>query len=238
MMHHCQVQVDEMQFHENILSDSKQFHKSTNTTHVLTKPISNTVGRSPSTSLHDNAYSNMTRNFENSSIDKQQSSSMLTQRLFPGLIVSALESDSILSTSKMTEIVSQNKTNDNEKDTAEEMVQVQPLRPLSAYNYFFRDERERILRQSHDFDPNITSENYPYTEKQQQVLLHEYWSQDRTQKRRHRKTHGKITFTALSKLVSKRWKQLQPEQKEFYQHVACKDWKRYQEDLTRCKMHA
>jgi hypothetical protein len=97
-----------------------------------------------------------------------------------------------------------------------------PLRALSAYNFFFRDERNRIL---HGGPMELTTAN-------QYRLLQEHCFQDRTKKRRHRKTHGMIGFTALSKLISKRWKDLPEDQKDFYREVASLDWERYQTVLS------
>jgi HMG (high mobility group) box len=168
-------------------------------------------------------------------VERLHSSSIQTQRQFQENLFFNLRSDATSKPITTTEEAFQKQPYKCDADTGQQTKQVPPLRPLSAYNYFFRHERERILRQSHDHDLNITSDNYPYTEEQQQELLNEYWSQDRTQKRRHRKTHGKISFTALSKLVSQRWKVLPSEQKILYQHIASKDWKRYQEELTLCK---
>jgi len=96
-----------------------------------------------------------------------------------------------------------------------------PLRPLSAYNFFFRDERDRLLNNT---EPD-------WSEAKQDQLLEQHWSTDRSKKRRHRKTHGKINFTNLSKLISKRWKELHMDHKEFYRQVAARDWKRYQTEL-------
>jgi HMG (high mobility group) box len=232
MMHHSQFRNDARHFHGNILLSSNQFDKPTKIASVFNKPSTiHTVGWSHSAFSVDNACSIMTNKLKNVSLKKPQSSSILTKCLFQENHFNAPSIVAISNTIKTTEILSEKQTRNDDAYTSKE--KIQPLRPLSAYNYFFRDERERILRQSGDHDHNhdMTSDNYPYTEMQQLVILREHWSQDRTQKRRHRKTHGKISFTALSKLVSQRWKVLPPEQKEFYQHVVSKDWKRYQEEL-------
>lgn len=97
-----------------------------------------------------------------------------------------------------------------------------PLRALSAYNFFFRDERDRILNGG----------PMDLTPAKQHRLLREHCCQDRTKKRRHRKTHGKIDFATLSKLISKRWKELEEDEKAFYSQVASLDWERYQKALS------
>ena len=97
-----------------------------------------------------------------------------------------------------------------------------PLRALSAYNFFFRDERERILS-------GVEAE---WTETKKQKLLEEHWFQDRHKKRRHRKTHGKIDFTSLSKLISSRWKELAESRKDFYRQVAARDFSRFKQEST------
>lgn len=96
-----------------------------------------------------------------------------------------------------------------------------PLRALSAYNFFFRDERERLL-----YGGELCLDSMKC-----HALLTQHWTRDRTQKRRHRKTHGKIPFTELSKIVSRKWKELDESQKNFYRRVSSLDWERYQKDL-------
>lgn len=96
-----------------------------------------------------------------------------------------------------------------------------PVKALSAYNFFFRDERERILNGAEE----------DYSEAKQQKLLTGHWFRDRSKKRRHRKTHGKIAFTTLSRMVSQRWKELAEERKNFYKEVAAKDLERYRREL-------
>lgn len=100
-----------------------------------------------------------------------------------------------------------------------------PVRALSAYNWFFRDERDRILNGG----------DCEWTRDKQTRLLASHWHQDRSKKRRHRKTHGKINFTTLSKLVSQRWKDLNDSQKQFYRQVATEDFQRYQREMDEYK---
>jgi hypothetical protein len=93
-----------------------------------------------------------------------------------------------------------------------------PLRSLSAYNFFFRDERNRILHGG----------PMALNPAKQHHLLQE-------QKHRESKTHGKIDFTYLSKLISKRWKELPEDRRAFYRRAAFMDWERYQTELGQQK---
>ena len=74
-----------------------------------------------------------------------------------------------------------------------------------------------------------------WTLDKQQLLLAAHWNQDRTKKRRHRKSHGKIDFTSLSRLISSRWKELPDCRKDFYRQVAAQDWERFQRELDEYK---
>jgi hypothetical protein len=96
----------------------------------------------------------------------------------------------------------------------------QPIRGLSAYNFFFRDERDRLLN-GHDED---------WSDCKKRQLLQAHWGRDRTKKRRHRKSHGQISFISLSKEISARWKKLTDEHKHFYREVASLDFARFQNE--------
>jgi HMG (high mobility group) box len=98
-----------------------------------------------------------------------------------------------------------------------------PLKALSAYNFFFRYTRERLLS-GNDNEDDIFSTNM------QELLLNSHWYQDRSQKRRHRKSHGKIDFATLSRMVSHRWKNLPEDRKNFFKEIACKDMQRYRKE--------
>ena len=100
------------------------------------------------------------------------------------------------------------------------------LKPLSAYNYFFTDERGRLVNETEGEDQR----GVRYSEERKLWLLSHHWSKDRTKRRRHRKTHGIIEFTELSRLIGQRWRHLPESEKDFYRSVAKADMERYKRD--------
>jgi len=85
-----------------------------------------------------------------------------------------------------------------------------PKRPLSAYNIFFREERNKILQErkkleeSNDDDSDLNS----------------------------KKKEGKIGFEALGKIIGKRWKNLSQSRLTLCQELARKDSERYEAEIN------
>jgi hypothetical protein len=106
------------------------------------------------------------------------------------------------------------------------------LKPLTAYNYYYRDERLNIVSQvSLDTDP-IPHPVCNFSAHKLQYLLYERWYVDPVKKkRRHRKSHGKINFLRLSKVISERWHQLSPRGRDFYRAVAQYDTIHYHQHV-------
>ena len=75
-----------------------------------------------------------------------------------------------------------------------------PKRPLSAYNLFFRDEREKLLQ-------SLPSRESPIRGKRKQT-----GDKD--------KCHRKIDFSSLAKTIASRWKQVDDSVKKEYESVA------------------
>ena len=124
-----------------------------------------------------------------------------------------------------------NPNNETSNSTVQGKNEPAPVRALSAYNFFFRYERERILNpKGNDNDVEID-----VSHKHQEAMLKSHWNRDRTVKRRHRKSHGKISFSELSKRISQRWKELPQQQKSFFNEVAAKDWDRYHREIEQQK---
>ena len=98
-----------------------------------------------------------------------------------------------------------------------------PLKPLSAYNFFFRDERDRI----------VNGGKLDLTDERLSTLLQNHWSRDRQKKRSHRRGHGKVSFRQLNTLVSQRWNTLSSEELAFFRMVADDDLKRYEAEMRR-----
>eukprot|EP00541_Cyclophora_tenuis_P009754 CAMPEP_0116553598 /NCGR_PEP_ID=MMETSP0397-20121206/7137_1 /TAXON_ID=216820 /ORGANISM="Cyclophora tenuis, Strain ECT3854" /LENGTH=211 /DNA_ID=CAMNT_0004078689 /DNA_START=14 /DNA_END=649 /DNA_ORIENTATION=+ len=126
------------------------------------------------------------------------------------------------------------KDDDGKRSPSPEM----PVRPLSAYNFFFSDERERILKMSQaeaegkPIKEEDQEEDQEDPEEKKKRLLEQHLNKDRTKRRPHRKTHGKIGFTSLSKLIGKRWRELPEDKKQYYRDIAAMDMDRYQRSVA------
>ena len=120
---------------------------------------------------------------------------------------------------------------------------LQPRRPLSAYNLFFSEERERILKEiakkegtsdaggeSEEGDKGTAGEDSDHgknveDEEKPKALLRPLIPAEK-KRRPHRKTHGKISFQELARMVGERWKSLPDDERTYYQDLAQQDMKR------------
>ena len=114
---------------------------------------------------------------------------------------------------------------------------------MSAYNLFFSEERERILKEiakkegtndiegeREEGDKGAAGEDADHEkdgedeEKPKALLRHLIPAEKK--RRPHRKTHGKISFQELARMVGERWKSLPDDERKYYQDLAQQDMKR------------
>jgi hypothetical protein len=128
-----------------------------------------------------------------------------------------------------------------------------PRRPLSAYNLFFSEERERILKEidgkteegkkEEDKTGDGEAKEGTTTEAKEGETPAESEEASKPKallrplipnmkkRRPHRKTHGKISFQQLARMVGERWKALPMDDRKYYQDLAQEDMKRQKQAM-------
>lgn len=91
-----------------------------------------------------------------------------------------------------------------------------PKRPLSAYNIFFKQERQRMLQSLPRMDNDPTS-NSP--------------SKSSRRRKGRDRPHGKISFENLAKTIGSRWRELGSTERKKFEILAAKDTERYAEEM-------
>uniref|UniRef100_A0A6U2WQT8 HMG box domain-containing protein n=1 Tax=Entomoneis paludosa TaxID=265537 RepID=A0A6U2WQT8_9STRA len=92
--------------------------------------------------------------------------------------------------------------NEQEKNSEDD----KPKRPLSAYNFFFQDERRLILESR-----PVRAEGKP------------------------RRSHGKMGFATMARTIADRWNKLEADDKKVYEIRARKEKLRYKKELAAWK---
>jgi len=134
-----------------------------------------------------------------------------------------------------------------------------PQRPFTEYNVFFQLEREFLLQSREDGLSNGAYTVKRILDQERQVespekvalrprkyrhlILPSDWyvvgskytgkgdPNSYRRDRKHRKTHGVISFVELTKLVSSKWKVVDPETKDYCRNIAQGEYKRYRKEL-------
>eukprot|EP00538_Stauroneis_constricta_P011160 CAMPEP_0119560084 /NCGR_PEP_ID=MMETSP1352-20130426/13942_1 /TAXON_ID=265584 /ORGANISM="Stauroneis constricta, Strain CCMP1120" /LENGTH=662 /DNA_ID=CAMNT_0007607973 /DNA_START=238 /DNA_END=2226 /DNA_ORIENTATION=- len=101
-----------------------------------------------------------------------------------------------------------------------------PNRPLSAYNLFFKSERMKMIGEIPSGGAD-TSEDGGANDGNQQPRH----SSDPLKKRIHRKSHGKVGFAEMARVIGGRWKLLPADKRKVFEEGALEEKKRYEIEL-------
>ena len=115
-----------------------------------------------------------------------------------------------------------------------------PKRYLSAYNLFYKDERERMIKAGLNSETPLSEEgdgkSQPLGDTQEKQVtpkpeLPDPDAPKSNAARKHARSSG-IGFANLTRLVAAKWKDLDPALKAPYEEVAAKDKGRYQKQMV------
>lgn len=120
-----------------------------------------------------------------------------------------------------------------------------PMRPLTTYHIFFQIEREYLIQTTagecadkaiHDNKSYLP--DVPRRYRSIKLLPDWFAGPGKRQKRKHRKSHGKIGFLELSRIISKRWATLDsadPETKQYVSAIAARELEEYKIEMNEYK---
>jgi hypothetical protein len=95
-----------------------------------------------------------------------------------------------------------------------------PKRPLSAYNFFFKEEREKIIKVVLAEDPAKVQ-----TDPEADDFL------DEAAIGRLKKEGGKVSFEEMGKIIGRRWKNIDPDRLSAFSELASEDTERYKTEM-------
>lgn len=95
-----------------------------------------------------------------------------------------------------------------------------PKRPLSAYNFFFKEEREKILKVVLAEDPSKIQSNPEDVDYLDEAAIG-----------RLKKEGGKVSFEEMGKIIGQRWKNIDPDRLSTYSEMASEDTERYKTEM-------
>lgn len=95
-----------------------------------------------------------------------------------------------------------------------------PKRPLSAYNFFFKEEREKIIKVVLAEDPSAVKQD-----PDDDGFL------DAETIGRLKKEGGKVSFEEMGKIIGQRWKNIDPDRLSKYSELAAVDTERYKTEM-------
>ena len=100
-----------------------------------------------------------------------------------------------------------------------------PKRPMSSYNIFYRMERERLVEGER---PRL----YSMEDVNQFVAQQKIKDSSPKPKRKHRRTHGKISFTDLARVIASNWKNMDDDSKVPFRERAVIEKKAYTAEIA------